>query len=184
FLEGCVVCLKRNYWSKNHPKHEKDAAFQKLKKNSPVYEISFQQYLLEIEEQNQFVEAQEFSEFDLPSDMLLKEAGGMSKNFYSNEPDTTFDQNFAEILFTEIYSLNGFEAMQTLSNRKVTHSLSQYRIPNPIGGEPNAKELPHDDSTIEAWLLSPRYEKIHFSGLLLIQELLNVLLEEFNNLKR
>ncbi|RKF61911.1 hypothetical protein GcM3_151012 [Golovinomyces cichoracearum] len=105
--------------------HEIDAAFQKLKKDTPAYETAFQQYLLEMKEQIQFVETQEYSEFDLPSDMLLKKAGEMSKNFDSNEPDTTFDQNFSEILFTEKSSLNGFEAMQTLSNRKVTHSLSQ-----------------------------------------------------------
>ncbi|RKF64983.1 hypothetical protein GcM3_127017 [Golovinomyces cichoracearum] len=102
--------------------HEIDAAFQKLKKDTPAYETAFQQYLLEMEEQNQFVETQEYSEFDLPSDMLLKEAGEMSKNFNSNEPDTTFDQNFAEILFTEKSSLNGFEAMQTLLNRKRSKS--------------------------------------------------------------
>ncbi|RKF77575.1 hypothetical protein GcM1_218049 [Golovinomyces cichoracearum] len=113
----------------------------KLKKDTPAYENAFQQYLLEMEEQNQFVETQEYSEFDLPSDILLKKAGEMSENFNSNEPDTTFDQNFTEILFTKRNSLNGFEEMQTLSNRKVTHILSQYSVPNPIDGEPNAEKI-------------------------------------------
>lgn len=47
---GCIVCKKQSCWSKNHPKHEIDEVYRKLKNNAPVYDKVFQIYVLERKE--------------------------------------------------------------------------------------------------------------------------------------
>ncbi|KAI0992265.1 hypothetical protein K3495_g15921, partial [Podosphaera aphanis] len=164
FPSGCIVCKKLSCWSKNHPKHEIDEAFRKLKNNAPAYEKAFQQYVLECEEtqfqpENSTIDDL-FTEFpEQSNDKRIDPYTGTDSNTTSPE------HHFSEIFFATEASFEGQKAIQTLYDRKIRHSmLETFSTTQNFDNED--EEGCHSAQMSESWIVSPRYGDHTFLGII------------------